>query len=856
MKKLCCKFGLLFAFLATCLLIGVTEGKTIAQKDAQLPVNHFGGAEACTPRSPAGIIYVTDSNWSTDSETSDCAQGWANDEWRLTLSQPKTVRLNVDDCCCPGDYYSVYVDGNLIGTTPKPSVWGCNFTGYLSAGTFETLLPAGTHTIKIRDVSFADHTAQQIAYERMCPAGFTLEGTLLAPPALPDVSLSATSWEFDNSTSPYRPEKFWLSVTARNLGTAAANNTVVRFYLGNPDQGGSQIGSAQALGTIQPGGQARATAEWTLSGNVENATLYARVSANSDTNAANNTTNQAVSVWYVPFQHDQDAYSFDNWSLEWADIKNDFLLFLDVNHPDDLLPAIIYPVTFPIWSMLLESGGHCYGMAAASSLYYQFPSIKPLPKSTFAMTRDEARADIQNYHRTQTTHILEAAMMRNFGSNAEAGYNTVRNSIRDQHMPIMLLMQTEAGGHAVVANKVLELGDVKRIYLYDNNLPLSDMNSSLYATVDTKDKTFLFDSPYGHDFDRFLAKPALLTWPDHAEVILEQFYNWALSEIFRGDLIRVSFGPSLGSGLANQASEMAPPLDASALADPLITDQYGRRAGYINGSQVNEIPGATLSTWGDQRVIDLPADLQYVVGVNGAASANIALSILIPERDDAVREVGYFAIPTVAGSSATVQVRKGNTDWTLINSGQPAQQPDRLEDTTFHLSFMPSVQVGNVCGSQMINNPGFEQGMEAGWLKSSTNGRNLIYSSGFPSPVAPRSGSWSAWLGNAHNEVATLSQTINPPESATSATLTYWYWIDSAEGACTYDHAWVELNGGLLRLHDLCSSGNTYGWEQASVDLTPYLGQPLNLRFYTDTDGSVTSHFFLDDVTLGIECSE
>jgi kumamolisin len=154
----------------------------------------------------------------------------------------------------------------------------------------------------------------------------------------------------------------------------------------------------------------------------------------------------------------------------------------------------------------------------------------------------------------------------------------------------------------------------------------------------------------------------------------------------------------------------------------------------------------------------------------------------------------------------------------------------------------------------MLVNPGFEQGAGAGWSASSATGRSLIYAAGFPTPVSPHSGGWAAWLGGADREVASLSQTITPPAGAISATLTYWYWIQSSESSCTYDHAWVEVNGGLLRLHDLCASGNTSGWRQVTLDLTPYLGHPIGLRFYVDTDSSLLSHFFVDDVSLNVQC--
>ncbi len=859
MSKVLGIYKIIFLIFSLCLLLGSTSSISIAQKPTPPPENSVGGVSACDISSPTGIINVVNSNWSSNSVTSDCALGWGNDEWHLTLSQPKTVTLKVDDCCCPGDYYGIFVNGNLLGTTPKPAVWGCNLSGSLSSGSFSTYLPSGTHVIKIRDVSFSDHSALEIGYQRMCPAGFTLTGTLLTPPSTQDVSIDPASWEFVNNVSPYSPEKFWISVNAKNIGTAAANNVIVRFYKGNPDQGGIQIGGDQVIASIAAGGQAKATVEWTLSGNIENQPLYAKATAAADINLQNNTAIKTVSVWYIPFRHNIDAYSFINWGLEWQDVANDLLMFLDYNHPDDKTTAFLFPIIYPVWSMLVESGGHCYGMAATSSLYYQYPEIKPVAKTTYAMGKEEVRSDIQYYQRTQTTHLMEAFMMRTFGSDAKVQYNSVRSSIKDLHQPIMLLMQDIAepntGGHAVLAYKVLDLVDEKRIYVYDNNRPLDIMTRSLYATVNTRNNTFMYASGYGYDFDRFLAAPALMTWPDSAEVVVERFYNWVLSQIQKIGSIRVVFGPNTNGALSAVGDGNSVTASTGLVISPLITDQSGRRIGYVNGIFVNEIPGASLTSIGDHKILDLPGDLQYVVSATGTDSGSMALTFLIPENAEVVRNVGYFDIPISAGSLASVQLSKANSDWTLVNTGQPPLQPDIIKDVSLFRTYQPLITKGSTCSGELVVNQGFELGASTGWIKSSTNGRSLIYSGGFPAPVVPHSGNWAAWLGGIQNEVASLSQTIIPPASATSATLSFWYWTQSDESACTYDHAWVEINGGLLRLLNLCSLGNTNGWTQAVINLTPYLGHPMSIRFYTDTDVIISSNFYIDDVSMSFQCN-
>lgn len=135
-----------------------------------------------------GLITITDSGWDTFTTTSDCATGQGDDIWQLTLTQARNVTIGVADCCCPGDYYEVRVDGNLIGTTLNLAPpWGCDFSGSLSGGSFTVPMCAGTHTITVRDAGFDGHSLTEIQGQGMCPAGFTVSGTLspAGPVAIP-----------------------------------------------------------------------------------------------------------------------------------------------------------------------------------------------------------------------------------------------------------------------------------------------------------------------------------------------------------------------------------------------------------------------------------------------------------------------------------------------------------------------------------------------------------------------------------------------------------------------------------------------------------------------------------------------
>ena len=49
---------------------------------------------------------------------------------------------------------------------------------------------------------------------------------------------------------------------------------------------------------------------------------------------------------------------------------------------------------------------------------------------------------------------------------------------------------------------------------------------------------------------------------------------------------------------------------------------------------------------------------------------------------------------------------------------------------------------------------------------------------------------------------------------------------------------------------DLCSSNNTGGWVQKSINLSAYAGQTVTLQIRAATDGSLNSNWFIDDVSF------
>ena len=145
-----------------------------------------------------------------------------------------------------------------------------------------------------------------------------------------------------------------------------------------------------------------------------------------------------------------------------------------------------------------------------------------------------------------------------------------------------------------------------------------------------------------------------------------------------------------------------------------------------------------------------------------------------------------------------------------------------------------------------VVNGDFEGGPTA-WTQSSTGGWDAIINSDFPLGVTPHGGSWLAWLGRVDGETAYIEQQVTVPGG--EPYLTYWHWIKSLD-FCGFDYARVLVDGVQVDEYDLCFLSETLGWKIHSVDLGPYVGKSVAIRIQVQTDSSVNSSLFVDDVSF------
>ncbi|MFD4561101.1 hydrolase [Streptomyces sp. NPDC058469] len=159
---------------------------------------------------------------------------------------------------------------------------------------------------------------------------------------------------------------------------------------------------------------------------------------------------------------------------------------------------------------------------------------------------------------------------------------------------------------------------------------------------------------------------------------------------------------------------------------------------------------------------------------------------------------------------------------------------------------------GTTCtASQLLGNNGFESGNTT-W--SATSG--VITNS---SSEAARTGSYKAWLdGYGTATTDTLSQSVSIPSDCTTAALSFYLHIDTAETSTStaYDTLKVQvLNSSGTVLSTLATYSNlnaASGYTQRSFSLASYAGQTVTLKF-TGVEGStLQTSFVVDDTALNV----
>lgn len=144
-------------------------------------------------------------------------------------------------------------------------------------------------------------------------------------------------------------------------------------------------------------------------------------------------------------------------------------------------------------------------------------------------------------------------------------------------------------------------------------------------------------------------------------------------------------------------------------------------------------------------------------------------------------------------------------------------------------------------GQKMVNG-GFESGA-AGW-----DGANWSIHT-WTGAAAPRTGSWSSWLGGAAAPfVESLRQTVTIPAGCTGSTLSLWLKITTDETLpVAYDTLTVRAGSTTLGRFSNVDKGD---YRLRTFDVGAFAGQTVTLSFISREDIDVQTSFILDDLSL------
>ena len=218
---------------------------------------------------------------------------------------------------------------------------------------------------------------------------------------------------------------------------------------------------------------------------------------------------------------------------------------------------------------------------------------------------------------------------------------------------------------------------------------------------------------------------------------------------------------------------------------------------------------------------------------------------------------GSFICGPAGGGSNDVNCTKGSVvDKFMIDSPTVAASASNSVTSAvasaapMTTTVAPMMRASTSTTTNLLGNPGFESGATT-WVQSGS-----VISSSTSQPA--HSGTWRADL-NGFGYVSTESfyQTVTIPATVTSATLSFWLHIDTAETTTStaYDKLSVQVqNSSGTVLNTLATYSNlnkNTGYVQKSFDLSSYKGQTIRISLKGTEDSSLKTSFVLDDFVLG-----
>ncbi len=504
----------------------------------------------------------------------------------------------------------------------------------------------------------------------------TTTGIYQRVPTIKPVELSLGPIQVEEGDYPFPPNQIRLKVEVTNAGPGKALSTKVLFFNGDPDSGGSLIGE-RVIGSLPAGEVKEASCLWDLDGNLENATIYARpVCTNqAEGNAQAATVSQPLSVYYVDFRLDRDAYSFPNsmfGGIPYTRSTDGYIALLErYNLGSISLSRLKATILLPIAAEDEESPeGRCFGMACSSLIYWSHPPLKPALEPVYEYSFSEARPNIEWYQRGEALFKASKAwrgmvLIGRYSASDELNllkFNLRRGYVGSLVIYTPTLPEPTDPAHAVVPYKLVQVGAENRVVMYDVNHPLPTLPTQSWGIFDIATNCFRYR---GGTYEAYYHDPN--DWGD----IIISFFNYFLADWLERKVVSLFVGSPVTF---------------------LVEDQYGRTLSTGGGDVHNDIPGAVVTEWQGKVQCLLPADLRYVLEVEGTATGKMLIGISQPVSGDMVEQIIYSEVPVEPAWRARVSFYPGNMDRTMeASSGN--RDPDEVVRVRFYRSYLPLLYI-------------------------------------------------------------------------------------------------------------------------------------------------------------------
>lgn len=314
------------------------------------------------------------------------------------------------------------------------------------------------------------------------------------------------------------------------------------------------------------------------------------------------------------------------------------------------------------------------------------------------------------------------------------------------------------------------------------------------------------------------------------------------------------------------------------LHQPLHSATRGTDAG---GNAENvRIDGGTTSlhhAWDANLVQDINSDAATLASLlspeiaSAQAEAQTTPEAWVLQAFQFARTVAYAGIPTSGTTTLSTtyinnaepvvrqQLARGGVRLSqyLVTalSGSPSPTPTPTPTATP----TPTPTPTPAPGTELLGNRGFEQGASnpSPWVLTSTHTPLQIINSSASEP--PHSGTFDAWLdGWGKSNTDTVLQQVTIPSTSTSATLSFWLHINTAETSKTskFDTLTVQVRdstGAVLQTLDTFSNLNAAaGYQQHSYNLNGYIGKTVQIFFKGVEDFELQTSFVIDDTSLQV----